>query len=110
MTPFSAHLCLYPQMIDIPRFSTGYANHPRSLPPSPLCTSFLLLLLLLLASLILRRCRTGQPSLIAMYARAMGSHAVERYALLLTSLTPSADPIERRRALQRAGVHGLDTT
>jgi hypothetical protein len=43
-----------------------------------------------------------------MYAGALGDNAVERYALFLTSLALSADPIERRTALQRAREHGLD--
>ena len=43
-----------------------------------------------------------------MYAGALGDNAVERYALFLTSLALSADPAERRIALQRAREHGLD--
>jgi nuclear pore complex protein Nup107 len=43
-----------------------------------------------------------------MYAGALGDNAVERYALFLTSLALSADPGERRTALQRAREHGLD--
>lgn len=43
-----------------------------------------------------------------MYAGALGDNAVERYALFLTSLALSADPTERRTALQRAREHGLD--
>ena len=43
-----------------------------------------------------------------MYAGALGDNAVERYALFLTSLALSADPIERRTALQRAREHSLD--
>jgi hypothetical protein len=43
-----------------------------------------------------------------MYAGALGDNAVERYALFLTSLALSADPVERRAALQRAREHGLD--
>ena len=43
-----------------------------------------------------------------MYAGALGDNAVERYALFLTSLALSADPAERRTALQRAREHGLD--
>ena len=43
-----------------------------------------------------------------MYAGALGDNAVERYALFLTSLALSADPLERRTALQRAREHGLD--
>ena len=43
-----------------------------------------------------------------MYHGALGDNAVERYALFLTSLTLSADPVERRTALQREREHGLD--
>jgi nuclear pore complex protein Nup107 len=43
-----------------------------------------------------------------MYAGVLGDNAVERYALFLTSLALSADPVERRTALQRAREHGLD--
>ncbi len=43
-----------------------------------------------------------------MYAGALGDNAVERYARFLTSLALSADPAERRIALQRAREHGLD--
>ena len=45
-----------------------------------------------------------------MYAGALGDNAVERYALFLTSLALSADPVERRAALQRARDHGLDVS
>ena len=44
-----------------------------------------------------------------MYTGApLGDNAVERYALFLTSLALSADPLERRTALQRARKQGLD--
>jgi hypothetical protein len=37
-----------------------------------------------------------------MYAGALGNNAVKHYALFLTSLAISADPVERHVALQRA--------
>ncbi|KAN0138564.1 Nuclear pore protein 84/107 [Lactarius tabidus] len=88
MTRFFAHLCLYLQMIDIP--------------VSPLAIQIILEAYLQVLE------NAGQRSLIAMYAGALGDNAVERYALFLTSLALSADPVERRAALQRAREHGLD--
>ncbi|KAH9043875.1 nuclear pore protein 84/107 [Lactarius pseudohatsudake] len=88
MTRFFAHLCLYLQMIDIP--------------VSPLAIQIILEAYLQVLE------NAGQRSLIAMYAGALGDNAVERYALFLTSLALSADPVERRTALQRAREHGLD--
>ncbi|KAI0294069.1 nuclear pore protein 84/107 [Multifurca ochricompacta] len=88
MTRFFAHLCLYLQMIDIP--------------VSPLAIQVILEAYLQVLE------SAGQRSLIAMYAGALGDNAVERYALFLTSLALSADPAERRVALQRAREHGLD--
>ncbi|KAH9971849.1 nuclear pore protein 84/107 [Lactifluus volemus] len=81
MTRFFAHLCLYLQMIDIAIILEAYLQVLEG---------------------------AGQRSLIAMYAGALGDNAVERYALFLTSLALSADPAERRTALQRAREHGLD--
>jgi len=88
MTRFFAHLCLYLQMIDIT--------------VSPLAIQIILEAYLQVLE------GAGQRSLIAMYAGALGDNAVERYALFLTSLALSADPLERRTALQRAREHGLD--
>ncbi|KAH9989542.1 107-domain-containing protein [Russula vinacea] len=82
MTRFFAHLCLYLQLIDIAIILEAYLQSSRQ--------------------------GAGQRSLIAMYAGALGDNAVERYALFLTSLALSADPAERRTALQRAREHGLD--
>ncbi|KAH9075675.1 107-domain-containing protein [Lactarius deliciosus] len=90
MTRFFAHLCLYLQMIDIP--------------VSPLAIQIILEAYLQVLE------NAGQRSLIAMYAGALGDNAVERYALFLTSLALSADPVERRTALQRAREHGLDVS
>jgi nuclear pore complex protein Nup107 len=106
MTRFFAHLCLYLQLIDIT--------------VSPLAIQIILEAYLqvlearhcpystLLTSNELHWQGAGQRSLIAMYAGALGDNAVERYALFLTSLALSADPTERRTALQRAREHGLD--
>jgi nuclear pore complex protein Nup107 len=88
MTRFFAHLCLYLQLIDIT--------------VSPLAIQIILEAYLQVLE------GAGQRSLIAMYAGALGDNAVERYALFLTSLALSADPTERRTALQRAREHGLD--
>ncbi|KAI0259467.1 nuclear pore protein 84/107 [Gloeopeniophorella convolvens] len=88
MTRFFAHLCLFLQMIDIP--------------VSPLAIQIILEAYLQVLE------NAGQRSLIAMYAGALGDNAVERYALFLTSLALSADPAERRTALQRAREHNLD--
>ncbi|KAH9991402.1 107-domain-containing protein [Russula vinacea] len=87
MTRFFAHLCLYLQLIDIA--------------VSPLAIQIIL-------EAYLQVLEASQRSLIAMYAGALGDNAVERYALFLTSLALSADPAERRTALQRAREHGLD--
>ena len=58
--------------------------------------------------------------MIALYAGALGENAVERYALFLVSLGLRTDTAigaeeaggdvidERKRALMRAGEHGLD--
>src|SRR3984957_13715813 len=108
MTRFFAHLCLFLRMIDTPT------------PPmatQAILEAYLQVLevhLTLAAPLVPSRIDyyraqdAGQRDLIAMYAGALGDNAVERYAMFLTSLALSADPAERRTALQRAREHGLD--
>lgn len=43
-----------------------------------------------------------------MYAAAMGTNAVDRYASFLTSLDVSVSIADRRAALARVRDHGLD--
>ena len=45
-----------------------------------------------------------------MYVGMLSDHAVERYALFLTSPGLSANQVERRTALQRTPEHGLDVS
>ncbi|KZT02139.1 uncharacterized protein LAESUDRAFT_717045 [Laetiporus sulphureus 93-53] len=80
MTRFFAHLCLYFRMVDIAVSSD-------------------------VVQVLEAR---GERELIAMYAAAMGTDAVDRYASFLTSLDVSVSIADRRAALARVRDHGLD--
>ncbi|KIM43977.1 hypothetical protein M413DRAFT_68391 [Hebeloma cylindrosporum] len=85
---FSAHLCLFLQMIEVP------------IPPEPVK--------IILESYLAVLEDAGQRDLIALYAGALGENAVARYASFLVSLGLSVDINERRLALTRASEHGLN--
>ncbi|PPQ84939.1 hypothetical protein CVT25_004452 [Psilocybe cyanescens] len=88
MCRFFAHFCLLLQMIDIP---------VPSISTQIILETYLRVLE-----------EAGQRELIALYAGALKTNAVERYADFLVSLMLSADFTERRQALTRASEHGLD--
>ncbi|PPR04880.1 hypothetical protein CVT26_012721, partial [Gymnopilus dilepis] len=88
MCRFFAHLCLFLQLIDV---------------PTPLDSTHAIL-----EAYIKVLEDAGQRDLIALYAGALGTNAVQRYAAFLVSLGLSADVEERRQALTRANEHGLD--
>jgi len=104
---FSAHLCLFLQMIEVP------------IPPEPVkvilesylavleasSTSPIFFVRFSLHSIVQD---AGQRDLIALYACALGDNAVARYAAFLVSLGLSVDINERRLALTRANEHGLN--
>ncbi|KAH9475030.1 Nucleoporin nup107 [Psilocybe cubensis] len=88
MCRFFAHFCLFLQMIDIP---------VPSISTQTILETYLRVLE-----------EAGQRELIALYAGALKTNAVERYADFLVSLMLAADFNERRQALARASEHGLD--
>ena len=108
---FSAHLCLFLQMIEVP------------IPPEPVKVILESYLAVLEASWYITYFLSvshfipffniiiqdaGQRDLIALYAGALGDNAVARYAAFLVSLGLSVDINERRLALTRANEHGLN--